>query len=149
MYVHPLIYIRSVLILKTKLNIFLLFKKLQINEVDEYGTTLLHKAIKSGYRKTIEKLIEKGLDVNAAENSYHMTPLHFLAGIDSHHSINWTEDDSLSKFPIFSICRASAVRIESVRVLFIELKVTQYNHSIRFVRSYSAQHIIYFGIVKK
>lgn len=103
MYVHTMIHIRSVLILKTKWNkssqANLLFESFQINEVDQYGKTLLHKAIQSGYRKTIEKLIEKGLDVNAAENSYHMTPLFFLAMIDSsRHSINWTEDDSLSKF---------------------------------------------------
>lgn len=58
-----------------------------------------------GYKNTIEMLIEKGANVNAAEEVWHNTPLHFVAMVDSHspyHDLkNWTEDDSLSNFQFY------------------------------------------------
>lgn len=60
--------------------------------------------IKTGFKKSIEKLIEKGANVNAVDDSFNMTPLHFIAVVDSSRSKypNWTDEDGLSKFP-FSI----------------------------------------------
>lgn len=45
-------------------------------------------------------LIQKGVNVNAANNDGKMTPLHLLVLFDSLrlYSANWTEEDSLSKF---------------------------------------------------
>lgn len=51
-----------------------------------------------GHKKAIEKLIEKGANVNAVESEQHRTPLHYIAYFDfpSSPPKNWTADDSLS-----------------------------------------------------
>ena len=48
----------------------------QINATDEKGRTALHIAIKNGYTKSLEKLLEtSGVDINIADK-YGCTPLH-------------------------------------------------------------------------
>lgn len=49
-----------------------------------------------GHKKAIKLVIEKGLDVNAAEKDWKMTPLHYIALSDRYPGPeNWTEDDYL------------------------------------------------------
>lgn len=61
--------------------------------------------VSTGHKKAIELLIEKGADVNAAENRWKHTPLHWIALFSSsvHGHENWTEDDRLSNFQ-FNFC---------------------------------------------
>lgn len=53
----------------------------------------------TGHKEVIELLIEKGSNVNAVENEYNMTPLHFIAALDSTNfgHENWTDDDYFSE----------------------------------------------------
>lgn len=54
----------------------------------------------TGFKKAIEMLIEKGANINAVEDRWKMTPLHYVARAEAarHHQDHWTEDDYLSKF---------------------------------------------------
>lgn len=53
--------------------------------------------LSTGHKNAIEMLIEKGADVNAVENTWKMTPLHFLVIYDQRRNrAHWTEDDTLS-----------------------------------------------------
>lgn len=54
--------------------------------------------VNTGYKTIIKLLIEKGANVNALENIYKMTPLHFIVLLDSSkpgHK-DWTDNDYLS-----------------------------------------------------
>lgn len=59
-----------------------------------------------GHKKAIELLIEKGTNVNAVENRDGMTPLHYIAMVDSSSQSHkdWSEDDQISNF-ILSIAQ--------------------------------------------
>lgn len=60
----------------------------------------------TGHKKAIERLIEQGSNVNAAENRDGMTPLHYIASFNSsnHNHKDWTEDDRLSNFDFICVC---------------------------------------------
>lgn len=47
----------------------------------------------TGYKKAIELLVEKGANVNDAQNKWKMTPLHYIALYDHK---DWTDVDNLS-----------------------------------------------------
>lgn len=60
----------------------------------------------TGHKNAIARLIEKGANVNAAENKWKMSPLHYVATLDPSFDghEHWTEDNSLSNFNFTSTC---------------------------------------------
>lgn len=79
----------------------------QINETFTDGQTALHKAILGGHKIAIELLVERGANINAKEKIRNMTPLHYMAIIDSssfHSHKNWSEDDRISKIALALFC---------------------------------------------
>lgn len=73
----------------------------QINETFQDGQTPLHKAILSSHKKAIELLIlKRDANVNVREKRLNMTPLHYMAIVDSHSFRgrgHWSEDDRISE----------------------------------------------------
>ena len=53
------------------------------NNVDNFGQTPLHYAVRMGNKRALELLLEGGANPNAKETSYGNTPLHFAATIGS------------------------------------------------------------------
>ncbi|WP_341816885.1 ankyrin repeat domain-containing protein [Wolbachia endosymbiont (group A) of Agelastica alni] len=90
-----------------------------INEKDEKGETILHKAARMSTRKKVSFLIRKGADVNARDNRG-FTPLHWAVSakrlenvkvlIGSEAEVNATE--GMSKYtPLHLACMVWAERI--------------------------------------
>lgn len=80
--------------------ILLLPQSLQVNETFTDGQTALHKAILRGHKQAIELLVKRGANVNAKEQNRNMTPLHYMAIVDSPAFFghkNWSEDERISK----------------------------------------------------
>lgn len=50
-----------------------------------------------GFKRSIELLVEKGANVNAASKRTKMTPLLILLDSDQDRWVEWTSDDTISK----------------------------------------------------
>lgn len=77
------------------------FRKHSFSIVDKIYTF----ALSTGHKRTIELLLEKGAHINAVENNWQMTPLHFLVVL-----ADWNEDDKLRNSTISVPFTSAAIK---------------------------------------
>lgn len=86
--------------IKPSSGVFIPNTLISINHTIKIYHPLINCHTKTGHKKAIELMLQKGVNVNAVENRWNLTPLLYIAVFDfSNEGHNdWTEDDRFSNF---------------------------------------------------
>lgn len=113
--------------------------------------------VTSGHKKAIELLIKKGANVNAVENRWKATPLHYIALVEAarYHQNYWTEDDYLRKFESYFLLKqrfmaqtkqVNRKKIISLTIEFAELLI-DYGADVYAIARYGDEDVTALDLV--